>query len=329
VCAHILCMCCGSWRLGAGRSAWRALPRASVCQEAAVRRVRERFLAASSARMTTARSCCADVMPSIRAAAFAAWIEGLKTTFWTCTRAVDQATRQTRRGGSGRADTRIPGRYAAAWRCGTIGYRDRGDKVVFSTRLSRSRTKEVARLPVWSCWNAPAARAAAADAHIGTMASCRPIKGRKLPLIRRLLGCPPEEEAATARAICVQKRTRGTSPRCGQGELVVRRSRASDGGESCGCRCRHCGSIVCRSPDEDRCHRCTSSAKQSAVRAERWRCAPHASVTRLCQHESSAGERTVLRCAPLRGRGPGDSATSLSHDAQNATAATGWSALLR
>jgi len=40
---------------------------------------------------------------------------------------------------------------------------------------------------------------------------------------------------------------------------------------------------------------------KAASRAERWRCAPHASVTRLCQHESSAGERTVLRCAPLAG----------------------------
>jgi hypothetical protein len=43
---------------------------------------------------------------------------------------------------------------------------------------------------------------------------------------------------------------------------------------------------------------CFSVRNQAASRAERWRCAPHTCVTRLCQYESPAGERTVLSFAP-------------------------------
>ena len=44
---------------------------------------------------------------------------------------------------------------------------------------------------------------------------------------------------------------------------------------------------------------------KAASRAERRRCALHTEVTRVCQYESPAGERTVLRFAPLvRDAGP-------------------------
>jgi hypothetical protein len=44
---------------------------------------------------------------------------------------------------------------------------------------------------------------------------------------------------------------------------------------------------------------CFPVRNKAAPRAERWRCALHARVTHLCQHETPAGERTALLWTPL------------------------------
>ena len=164
-------------------------------------------------------------------AAFAAWIEGLKTTFWNLHAEpvdVGRAAEQTPE----EAAERTLG-YLARYASGVALRNNRllaieGDEVVFSYQDYRDhgRRKQMSLPGVELLERFLQHVLPPQTRHIRHYGFLSPNqRGEKLPLIRRLLGCSPrEEEAATGEGDlrCQEEDAGHKCPRCGQGELVVR-----------------------------------------------------------------------------------------------------------